>query len=403
MKNDKKPLTGVRVVELSTFVAAPTCAKVLADWGADVIKVEAPFGDSARIAGAIFKMPITEEENPLFENVNSNKRGVCLNIKSKEGKEALYKLIENADVFITNNRTESLKRNGLSYEQLSEKFPNIIFAQILGYGEKGKDKDKPGFDYTAYYARGGIMGTLMEKDTSPLNPAAGFGDHQAGMFLAAGVCAALYKKKCTGKGDKVTVGLFHTGLFGMATMIPSAQYGNNWPTSRKKPNSPLMNAYKCKDGKWVQIAIIEYDKYFSKFCRVIEREDLINNYEFNTLSAISSHTEDMVEIVENQFAKKSLEEWTKILNDADLPFEKIQLWEDILEDEQAWDNNYLRKIKYENGHEGILVNTPVKFEQMGLQGFKKAPKIGEHTKEVLLEMGYSEEQIRKIKDDKDIK
>lgn len=403
MKNAIKPLKDVRIIELSTFVAAPTCAKVLSDWGADVIKVEAPFGDSARTAGAIFKMPIKEEENPLFENVNSNKRGVCLNIKSKEGKEALYKLIKNADVFITNNRTESLKRNGLSYEQLSEKFPNIIFAQILGYGEKGKDKDKPGFDYTAYYARSGIMGTLMEKDTSPLNPAAGFGDHQAGMFLAAGVCAALYKKKCTSKGEKVTVGLFHTGLFGMATMIPSAQYGNNWPVSRKNPNSPLMNSYKCKDEKWIQIAIIEYNKYFAKFSKVIGREDLINDDEVNTLAAVSKNKGHMVKILENEFAKKNLAEWTRLLNDADLPFEKVQVWEDIIEDEQAWDNDYLRKIKYENGHEGVLVNTPVKFKEMGLPEANRAPKIGEHTEEVLLEIGYSKEQIKNLKDNKAIK
>lgn len=403
MENTKKLLSGVTVVELSTFVAAPTCAKVLADWGADVIKIEAPSGDPARAAGAIFKMPITEEENPLFENVNSNKRGICIDIKSQEGKKILYELIEKCDVFITNNRTAALIKNGLSYEQLYEKFPHIIFAQILGYGENGPDKDRPGFDYTAYYARGGIMGTLMEKDTAPLNPAAGFGDHQAGMYLASGICAALYNKQITGKGEKITVGLYHTAIFGMSTMIPSSQYGNNWPATRKKPNSPLMNSYKCKDGRWVQIAVIEYNKYFRKFMSVIGREDLADNERYNTLKAISSHTEDLVEIIEEQFSKFDLQEWTNKLNEADLPFEKIQLWDEIVEDEQAWANNYLRKVEYENGNEGTLVNTPVMFKSMKLSEVSRAPKIGEHTEGVLLELGYSDDYIKDLKDKKAIK
>ncbi len=403
MKNNEKLLSGVKVIELSTFLAGPTCAKVLADWGADVIKVEAPFGDPARTAGVIFKMPIGEEENPIHETVNSNKRGISLNVKSEEGKMALYKLIESADVFITNNRTAALKRNGLSYEQLSEKFPHIIFAQILGYGENGPDKDKPGFDYTAYYARGGVMGTLMEKDTAPLNPAAGFGDHQAGMYLAAGICAALYRKQHSGKGEEVTVSLYHTAMFGMSSMIPSSQYGNNWPVTRKKPNSPLMNSYKCKDGRWVQIAVIEYNKYFEKFVKTIGREDLVNDENYNTIKAVSKHTDDMVNIIEEQFAKKDLAEWTKILNEADLPFEKVQLWEEIVEDEQAWANDYLRKVEYENGNTGVLVNTPVKFKNIGLPDFNKAPKIGEHTKDVLLEVGYSSEEIDEMKSNKAIK
>lgn len=403
MKNDRKPLSGVKVVELSNFIAAPVCAKVLADWGADVIKVEAPSGDPTRTAGAIFKMPTTEEENPAFETVNANKRGICLNVKSEEGKRALYKLIEEADVFITNNRTAALKRNGLSYEQLSEKFPHLIFAQILGYGENGPDKDKPGFDYTAYYARGGIMGTLMEKDTAPLNPAAAFGDNQAGMYLAAGICAALYKKQLTGKGEEVTVSLYHTGIFAVGSMIPTAQYGNKWPVTRKKPNSPFMNSYKCKDERWVQLAVIEYNKYFEKFMKTIGREDLANDERYNTIKAISSHTQDMVNIIEEQFAKKDLAEWTKILNEADLPFEKVQLWEDIIEDEQAWANDYLRKVEYESGNTGVLVNTPVKFKNMGVPGFNRAPKIGEHTKDILLELGYSSENIDEMKYNKAVK
>ncbi|GAA0732045.1 CaiB/BaiF CoA-transferase family protein [Clostridium oceanicum] len=403
MKDNEKLLEGVKVVELATFIAAPSCTKALADWGADVVKVEAPFGDSARYAGANFKMPILEEENPLFETVNSNKRSVSINLKSEEGKKVFFKLLDKADVLVTNMRTKALKKLGLCYEQLCEKYPNIIFAQILGYGEKGPDKDKPGFDYTAYYARSGIMGTLMEKDTSPINPAAGFGDHQAGMYLASGVCAALYKKLRTGKGEKVTVSLFHTGVYGMSLMIASSKYGNNWPVSRKAPNSPCLNCYKCKDDKWIQIAIIEYDKYISKLSKMIERPDIADNEKFNTSKAVKNNIAELVSILEEQFKKKTLSEWKEIFTKGDIPFEKVQVWEDVAEDEQAWANDYLYKIQYENGNSGVLVNTPVKFKKMGLPEFNRAPKLGENTEEVLKDLGISNENIKNMKEKKVIK
>lgn len=389
-------LDGIRVVELATFVAAPCCGRALAEWGADVIKVESLNGDPVRFVGPNFKMPSNENENPIHDLENSNKKSVALNLKTPEAKEVFEKLLSKADVFLTNLRTEALIGLGVDYETLSKKFPQLIFAQILGYGEKGPDKDKPGFDYTAYYARGGVMGTLCEKDTSPLNGAPGFGDHQAGMYLLSGICAALYKRVRTGKGDKVTVSLLHTAIFGMGIMVAASQYGNHWPITRLEPSSPLLNAYKTKDGRWIQIAIPEYDKYIGKFAKAIGNEILAENINYNNIKGMIKNREEIVFIIEEKFIKKNLNEWIEILTMADIPFEKVQLFHEIPEDKQAWANDYLYNINYENGNKA-LVHLPVKFNSLGTPDVVPAPKIGEHTDITLINLGYTTEEIEKLR------
>lgn len=391
--DNKALLKGVRVVELSSFVAAPCCAKLLGDWGAEVIKIEPLGGDGIRVMGGTFKSPCTDEENPMFELENGNKKGISVNVKTKEGVEIIHKLLAKADIFITNVREQALSKIGLTYDQLKDEFPALIHAHILGYGENGPLKDKPGFDYTAYFARGGVSQSLMEKGTSPCNTAAAFGDHYAGVSLTAGILAALYKKQMTGEGDRVTVSLYHTALYGMGMMITTAQYGNKMPISRANPNSPLMTTYKCKDGKWIQLALIQYNKWLPKFCNVINRPEIMEDERFNDIKVMPLHVDEMVEIVGEAMLEKTLDEWSALLEEADLPFEKVQSCEDILEDEQAWANDFLFKTKYANGNEGVLVNGPVKFKTMGIKEYTPAPRVGEHTEEVLKELGYTEEEI----------
>lgn len=400
MSNEKMILRGVKVVELATYVAAPSCSKLLADWGAQVIKVEGITGDAIRGMGRTFNSPMTVDENPMFELENGNKKGLAVDIKSKEGMEILYKLLSEADVFVTNIREQSLAKSGLSYHQLKERFPKLVHAHILGYGEEGPLKDKPGFDYTAYFARGGVSMSLMEKGTSPANTAAGFGDHYAGMGLAAGILAALYRQAKTGQGERVTLSLFHAAMFGMGLMITTAQYGNKMPLSRRQPNNPLMTTYQCKDGNWIQLALIQYNAWFPKFCKVIDREDLILEEKFNTMAAVSNNIEELVMIVEQEMLKKDRDEWSTLLAEADLPSERLQSCDDLLTDEQAWANNYLFKTTYANGKEGILVDTPVRFETMGIKEYENAPFIGQHSEEILNNIGYSDEEIAVLKESK---
>lgn len=396
-------LKGIKVVEFASYVAAPSGAKMLADWGAEVIKVEPLQGEGQRTVGSVYSSPAKEDENPWFENENFNKKSICVNVKTKEGKEVFHKLLSNADVFITNVRTGALKKLGLDYETLRETYPGLVFSQVLGYGEKGPLKDKPGFDYTSYFARGGVMASLMEKDTSPLNSAPGFGDHYTGIAIAAGTCAALVKKLKNGKGDKVTVSLYHMGIYGLGCLILSDQYGNKMPMTRLKPNSPVCNSYKCKDGRWIQLALVQYDEWAGRFFDAIEKHELINDPKYSKRDIMIEHVEELVQIVGEAMLKKTLNEWEEILVKCDIPFERVQLCEDIVKDEQAWANDYLVKKKFLSGNEGVLVNTPVKFEEMGIREMTSAPLIEENTNDILMDIGYSKEEIKNLKEIKSVR
>ncbi len=400
MIENNKPLAGITVIELATFVAGPTCSRVLADWGANVIKIEPPKGDPMRMMGSLVDMPIDDDENVAFDQQNSNKRGIVLNLKDSEAMVVLEKLLSKADVFLTNNRHDALLKMGLTYGQLKEKYPSLVYAHMLGYGEKGPDKDKAGFDLTAYYARGGISGTLYEKGTSPLLTVAAFGDHQAGVYLASGICAALYNTKRTGKGEKVSVSLLHTAIFGMGHMIVSAQYGGNkYPRSRKDTANPLQAAFKTKDGRWIQCAINAYNKDFGKFCTILGLEYLIGDERYCKFENIKDNPREIIGIFDEAFKTKDVDEWVELFGENDLPCDKEVTWEEILEDEQVWADDILSKVGgYKKGKERILVNTPVKFKNMGLPEVNKGPKLGENTDEVLREFGYKDANIFSMKE-----
>lgn len=395
-----RPLEGLKVVELATFVAGPACARALADWGADVIKIESPAGDPIRRVGFNTKMPTVPEENPAYDLSNIGKRNLGLNLKTANGMQVIDKLLKTSDVFVTNNRTKALEKMGLSYEQIKEKYPHIIFAQVLGYGEQGPLKDKPGFDFTCFYARGGILGTLYEKGTSPVNPVPQFGDNVVAMNLASGILAALYRKQKTGLGDKVTVSIYQSAMFMFNLVITGSQYGFAYPVSRKAVTNPFLNTYKSKDDRWLQLACPEYDRMFPVMMQAIGRADLIGNEKYSTAASIAGHTTETIEVIEAQIAQKTADDWMDIFDKCDVPCEKALLWDEIAKDEQAWANDYLYKMHYPNGQARTLVEPPVKFDSIGKPAHKPGPAIGENNGEILRELGYSAEQIEKLAADK---
>lgn len=400
MQMGQNMLEGIKVVEYANFVAAPCCGRLLADWGADVIKIEPHFGDTMRVVGAQWKAPVADDENPLMENENAGKKGIVIDATTAKGQEIIYDLVKNSDIFITNTRQNALVKTNLDYESLKKINPKIIYGHLLGYGEKGPAKDTPAFDYTAYFARGGIALGLMEEGTAPCNTAAAFGDHYAGMSLAAGVLAALHRTHRTGEGEKVDVALFHTAVFGMGLPVVSSQYGYKMPITRRNPPNPLNTTFKCSDGKWIQLAFFQYDKWFPGFCNdVIEKPEYIGT-KYSTLKSVVNYVEEFVILMEEEFAKRPIDEWCERLKACGIPYEKLQTPGEILEDEQCWANDYLFKHTYENGHEGILYNTPVLYKTHGIKEFVRAPKKGEHTLETLKNLGYSDEKINSLKDEK---
>ena len=273
-----KPLEGIKVVDLTTYMATPATGRILGEWGAEVIKVEAAKGDPCRVTqAAVFNMPMSDEENLAFDMVNLNKRFISLNLKSKTGAEVMDKLLAKADVFITNTRTKSLKKLGLDWETLHAKYPRLIMGHGLGYGKRGAEKDDPGFDVTCYMARGGVFGTTVNRGDSPMIPTNGYGDLQASMFLAAGICAAIVGRATTGEGDYVTCALQHAGVFTLMTGMISAQYGNPYPKSRLEVICPFNNVYMTGDGKYVAMCDPEYDRDYNKIMKLIGRDDLVDD------------------------------------------------------------------------------------------------------------------------------
>ena len=399
MSQIKRPLEGVKVLELATFIAAPSCCRYLADLGAEVIKVESPAGDPLRYTGYNEGRPMDQKENTSFDLDNANKVGITLNTKTPEGREALEKLIARADIFVTNWRLNPLKKSGLDYETLHAKYPALVYGIVSGYGQKGPDKDLPGFDFTAFFARGGILGTLKDKDSVPMLTIPGFGDQQVGMYLSSGILAALYRAKATGEGDQVVVSLYHTALWISAIMLQAAQYGSptaQYPIARYEFDNPLTVCHKTKDGKWLQIAMPQYDKFYPIFMKAVGHEEMIDNPKFYPQKNLAPNKEEFYNFLVEVMASRNCDEWCAVMDAADIPYAKAKTWDEVLVDPQAWGSDCLYEMEYSNGAKRTLVRTPVMFEETGLPPYERGPYLGEHTEKILKEIGYTDEEVAKL-------
>lgn len=389
-----KPLEGVKVVDLTTYLAAPTTVRVLGEWGADCTKIESDKGDPARTQGAVFNMPFTDDENLAFDVANLNKKFVTLNLKTEKGLEICYKLLEEADVFVTNTRTKSLVKLGLDYDTLKEKFPKLIFAQVLGYGEKGPEKDTAGFDVTCYMARGGVFGTTVNRGDAPMIPTNGFGDFQVAMALASGICAALYRREKSGEGDKVTISLHHAAVYALSTGLISAQYGNQYPKSRKEVSNPFNNVFRTKDNKWVCICCPEYDRDYAKMFTLLGCPEMLNKDQYKHCADVNNNhlNKDVTDVLDAAIGKINRVDLMKVLKENDMPCEAAYEPADIYEDEQAWENNVLTKIPYPSGGRMMPTN-PINFGSLGTPEFVIGGSQGAHTVETMKHLGYSDAEI----------
>ena len=367
MSEVKRPLEGVKVLELATFIAAPCCARFLADLGAEVIKVEAPAGDPLRYTAVNEGRPQDQKENTSYDLENAGKTCVCLNTKTAAGREALEKLIAGADIFITNWRQNPLKKAGLDYETLHAKYPKLVYGFVSGYGEKGPDKDLPGF-----------------------------GDHQVGMYLASGVLAALYRARETGIGDRVVVSLFHSAIWDVSLLLQASQYGDpttQYPLSRRTLPNPLVVAHKTKDDKWLQIAMPQYNRHYPIFMNAIGHPELAEDPRYYPQTNLQANIEEFYDFLVAEMAKRTLDEWCKLLDANDLPYAVAQTWDQLLVDKQAWASGCFYEMEYPNGAKRTMVRPPVIFEETELPPYNRGPYLGEQTELVLKNLGYTDEQV----------
>jgi crotonobetainyl-CoA:carnitine CoA-transferase CaiB-like acyl-CoA transferase len=395
--NTQKPLEGIRVVELANYVAGPTAGRLLTDWGAEVIRVESFSGDVWRFYGANCSCPATEEENPIFDIYNANKKDILLDTKNPSGKEVLFKLLDTADVFLTNNRYKSLVKSGLDYDSLKERYPRLVYALLTGYGLEGPDANLPGYDGVAFFSRSGLLADTAEPSGYPTNPPGCVGDCSTGTALFGGICAALLARERTGKGDMVEASLFGNATWLSASLMTFTQYGDVYPKKRMTMQ-PVYTFYRCSDGEWIQLAIMEFERYFRPLCTVLEIPEVADDPRFADTTTMLEHREDLINILEKAFAKFTSAEIATRLRSVDIVFDRLHHYKEIRTDAQAIANKYVREITYPSGNKTMVPMTPIRSRNIGDMPYSRAPLMGEHTDEVLRDVGYTEEQIAALKE-----
>jgi crotonobetainyl-CoA:carnitine CoA-transferase CaiB-like acyl-CoA transferase len=395
-------LEGIRIVELGHWVAVPSACAILADWGAEVIKIENPgVGDALRGMKSIEGVLLNNHIMPVFEVLNRGKQGLAVNLRMKQGREIVYRLVEQCDVFASNFQPRVLDKLGMDYETLNQLNSRLIYATLTGYGEVGEDKEKPGYDYAAFWARGGLMSKLCAPASPPPSHRPGIGDNITSMCITSGILAALLARERSGKGQKVAFSLYQTAVWVMNQDLQVAlTKGVEIPNiERRRAKNPLWNSYQTSDGRWIQLAMMQSERFWPAFCTAIGRPELQNDDKFNTDEKREKNSELLVSIIDEVFAAKPLHEWMDILDRHGLVNSMAQTVSEIADDPQAIQNDFFAKLDHPNAGEIRLVASPVKFSDTNAAVKGSAPQVGQHTEEILLENGYTWDDIIRLKDE----
>lgn len=393
-----KPMEGIRVLELTTYVAAPVCGRLLADMGAQVIKIERPSGDDWRKTGKSYNTRFSDDANPVFDIYNSGKRSVAINLKDEAGMAIFHKLLSQADVFVTNTRPQALKRLGIAYEDLKERYPRLVYAMLVGFGEEGPDAALPAFDVTAFWARSGFLRDQSEKREgyTPVMAPFSAGDTVTGMNLLAQVCAALFRRERTGLGDFVRSGLYQNGIFTMGTMqiISQQPWGRQFPRTRAEAG--LQGNYQCADGEWILVALGYAPVNLPKILRLIGKPEFIDDPRFATAEGRNENAVFVRSVLEEGFLTLTSDFCLAQARELDLPLVRLNHFADVSTDEQAWANGYLENVTFRNGDQAVMPRSPLNMDSIGQLQTQCAPTIGWDTNEVLEELGYSQEEIAQL-------
>jgi formyl-CoA transferase len=394
MDDGKYLLEGVRVVEVATLVAVPSASMILSDFGAEVIKVEPPDGgDIYRRFHLLGGMPKSEMPYPWLLD-GRNKRSVAVDLKAEDGLQVLRDLIATADVFLTNYRPSSLAKYRLRYEDLQPENPRLVYALGTGFGEKGPDAEKPGYDIVTFWSRTGLEHTVFPVD-GWLGPIpAGIGDHASGAILFGGIMAALYARSRTGKGQKVSMSLLANGVFANSIMVQAQLCGAPIPEKMPRETFPHFAAvyYRARDGRVFRHAAFA-DRHFPPFCRAIDRPDLIDDSRFDTLEARNGHMPELIAILDEVFAERDLEEWCRAFEANDVSYSLISDYEEVGSDPQLTETGVFVDLDHPRYGRFPTVSSPLTLEGHAKVKPRPAPELGEHTREVLLELGRTDQEI----------
>jgi len=394
------PLAGIRALELGQWYAGPVAGALLADWGADVVKVEPPEGDPLR-AMLVAVFPRIHQENPLFEQVNRGKRSVAIDLRREGGRRVFLDLVRRADVLVTNLRPYALREMGATYEDLAPHNPSLIYCQVTGYGHDHPASNRALLD-VGVYARIGmarlVTAAADPEGEPPQEPNAVF-DTATGMAAAGAVCAALWERERTGRGRWIGVSLVRTAAFLINwDILRATRLGTRVrPVSRRQVRNPLINCYRTGDGRWLWLLGLQPDRQWPALCRALGRDDLLHDPRFADITSRARHAQELVDTLDRVFAQRPLEEWAPILEGHGVWWEPVQSVNEAAVDPLVRQAGVFRPV---SGETGELIAGPVDFTAMA--PLRPAPELGQHTEEVLLELGYTWERIIQLKEEKAI-
>ena len=390
------PLAGIKVVEIASFVAVPAAGALLADMGADVIKVEVPWGEiyrhtTPRLAGFDHDFAA----GPPFQMDNRGKRSLALDLALPQAVEALGQVIEGADIVITNVLPARLVKYGLDPETLRAKRPELIVARLSGYGPEGDRANDPAFDYTAFWAMSGLMDHLHDLDSPPGWMRPGIGDHSAGMAMVTGILGALRIRDQGGDGQVIDVALQQIGYYINGNDTAHALVTGETPPrhDRKAPRNPLWNHYECQDGRWVFLVMIEADRYWPGFTKAVDRPDLMDDPRFTNATERYRNSAALVEILDELFATRPIEKWVEPMNAEHIIWAPVRTLAEAVQDENANETGMFATVEHPEYGSFKTVAPPFKMSNHVMEGDAPAPLLAADTADVLAEAGVDDETI----------
>jgi crotonobetainyl-CoA:carnitine CoA-transferase CaiB-like acyl-CoA transferase len=395
-------LDGIKVVELSTWFAGPTCGMWMGEHGADVVRVEPIEGDPLRgiMGSGALPAELSNTYNWMWEMANRSKKCIALDLKKYESRKIMHDMIKKADVFLANLRPATLKRAKMDYETLSKINPRLVYCNILGYGSKGPGADWPAFDETAFWTRSGIMSTMGEPGTPAVPLRGAMGDNTTGMFALGGIALALFAREKTGKGQLLECSLYGNGMWVAGIDIQGALVYNMemGRQSRYTQGNPLYNTYKGKDDKWFMLQMLQTERFWEGVTKALGRADLFAKYPDH--ATLCKNSVEVIKILDDEFARQPRDFWAPRFDANGLIWAPAQTPVEVINDPVALENEYI--IEYEHFSYGKLkgIRCPIQLKGTPERTPTGAPEFGQHTEEVLLELGYTWEQIGEFKENK---
>src|SRR6202521_3577046 len=388
--------SGLKVVDLSSFIAGPSAATILSDFGADVIKVEPPEGELWRKGQKIPPQPHSEEAYP-FQLANRNKRGVTLNLKSANAQQVLQRLVKWADVFIVNTPHSARKKLKLEYDDVTQWNPRLIYADLTGFGEKGPDAALPGFDLTAFWARSGLLFMTRDAGEPQTWPVAGSGDNATAVCIYAAIATALYRRERTGKGSYVTTSLLAAGIWSASVFIQAALCGASFYGlhDRTHPANAALNTYRSSDGTWF-VLVATPDKV-PAVLKAMGREDILTDPRFSDPAKLAQNRPQLTAMLDGIFGSQPMSHWYAVSNGVHVTFGAVREPQEVVNDPQLRANDIVVPLDGAGEKLPSTISSPIQVHDVSKVPAKRAPKIGEHNEEILKELQFDTKEIEHLR------